>query len=138
MFTEKELEYLNNQPLARIATVGANGAPHVVPVGFKVSDDGDALVVGGHDLSASKKWRDLQVNPKVAIVIDDLETIDPWLPRGIAVRGIAELHDDGGTGKVSPAIQGEAWLQVIPKRVTSWGIEGRPFTPAGRRNSRNF
>ena len=33
-FTEKEIEYLRGQRLGRMATVGRDGSPHVVPVGF--------------------------------------------------------------------------------------------------------
>src|ERR1044072_2631891 len=79
-FTAKELEYLRSQPLGRLATVGRDGAPHVVPVGFQVSPDEDAIDVGGHGFGASKKWRDLQADPRVSFVVDDLETIDPWGP----------------------------------------------------------
>jgi len=34
----------------------------------------------------------------VAIVIDDLATVDPWTPRGIEIRGIAQLHNGNGRG----------------------------------------
>jgi pyridoxamine 5'-phosphate oxidase family protein len=63
-FTEGEREYLQGQRLARLAAADAGGAPHVVPVGFQLSDDGDAIDVGGHDVSNSKKWRDLKENPR--------------------------------------------------------------------------
>ena len=32
-FTDAEIEYLNSQELGRIATAGADGMPHVIPVG---------------------------------------------------------------------------------------------------------
>jgi Pyridoxamine 5'-phosphate oxidase len=35
-FTDKELEYLKGQRLARLATADSNNAPHVVPVGFRL------------------------------------------------------------------------------------------------------
>ena len=35
VFTDKELDYLNGQRLGRIATVGADGQPHVVPTSFR-------------------------------------------------------------------------------------------------------
>src|ERR1041384_3783422 len=95
-FTAKELEYLRSQPLGRLATVGRDGAPHVVPVGFQVSPDEDAIDVGGHGFGASKKWRDLQADPRVSFVVDDLETIDPWAPRALHLRAEAELHETGG------------------------------------------
>jgi pyridoxamine 5'-phosphate oxidase family protein len=135
-FTEREREYLLGQHLARLATADASGTPHVVPVGFQLSSDGCAIDIGGHDVTNSKKWRDLKVNPRVAVVVDDLEKIDPWTPRGIEVRGLAELHDVGGGEKFGPEIRGQAWIRIIPKRVTTWGVEGHAFSPSGQRRSR--
>ena len=34
-FTDKEIEYLDEQRLGRLATVDAEGRPHVVPVAFR-------------------------------------------------------------------------------------------------------
>lgn len=126
-FTDKELEYLKSQRLARLATADAKGAPHVVPVGFRLSEDGAAIEVGGHNLARSKKYRDLKANPRVAIVIDDLASVDPWTPRGLEVRGTAELHDSGGGERFGRGWD-EAWVRIVPKRVISWGIEAPPFT----------
>jgi pyridoxamine 5'-phosphate oxidase family protein len=129
-FTEKEIEYMRGQRLGRLATVGSDGAPHVVPVGFRLDSEGSAIEIGGHGLGASKKWRDLQGNQRVAFVIDDLASVQPWSPRGIEVRGRAELHDEGGE-KFGPGWD-SAWLRILPERVVSWGIEAPPFTPGGR------
>jgi len=129
-FSRNELEYLNSQRLARLATANADGTPHVVPVGFQVSEDGAAIDVGGPGFARSKKYRDLQANPKVAIVIDDLASVEPWAPRGIEIRGIGELHEAGGVEKFGPGWD-EPWVRIAPERVISWGVEG-PFSPAGR------
>ena len=59
------------QRLGRLATVGSDGSPHVVPVGFRLDAGAEAIEVGGQALSRSKKWRDLQANPRVAFVVDD-------------------------------------------------------------------
>ena len=126
-FSDKELEYLTSQRLARLATADATAAPHVVPVGFRLSADADAIEVGGHNFARSKKYRDLKANPKVAIVIDDLASVDPWTPRGPELRGTAELHDSGG-GERFPRGFDEAWVRIVPERVVSWGIEAPPFT----------
>jgi pyridoxamine 5'-phosphate oxidase family protein len=126
-FTEKELEYLEGQRLARLATADTTAAPHVVPVGFRLSEDGAAIDVGGHGFARSKKYRDLKANPRVAIVIDDLASVSPWTPRGLEVRGIAELHDSGGGERFGRGWD-EAWLRIVPERVISWGIEAPPFT----------
>ncbi len=136
-FTDKELEYLESQRLARLATADSNNAPHVVPVGFRLAEDGTAIDVGGGNLAKSKKYRDLKANPKVAIVIDDLASTDPWTPRGIEVRGTAELHDTGGPEKLGEG-WGNAWVRIVPERVMSWGIEGHAFSPAGRRRTRTI
>src|SRR5712691_4795813 len=129
-FTEKETEYLRSQRLGRLATIGSDGSPHVVPVGFRLDPHGEAIEVGGHGLSGSKKWRDLQANPRIAVVIDDLESVNPWTPRGIEVRGRAELHSEGGE-KFGPG-WGAAWIRIVPRRIVSWGIEGRAFSTSGR------
>jgi pyridoxamine 5'-phosphate oxidase family protein len=44
-FTEQEIAYLQSQGLGRLATVGADGQPDVVPVA--VEFDGTFLWVGG-------------------------------------------------------------------------------------------
>lgn len=133
-FSEKEIEYLRGQRLARVATVGADGAPHVVPVGFRLAEDGDAIEIGGHGLSSSKKWRDLHGNPRIAVVIDDLASVNPWTPRGIEVRGRAELHEEGGE-KFGKGWD-RAWIRVVAERIVSWGIEAAAFSP-GSRNARS-
>lgn len=56
------------------------------PLASGSRDDGAAIDVGGHDVANSKKWRDPEATSRAAIVIDDLETIDPWTARGIEVR----------------------------------------------------
>jgi pyridoxamine 5'-phosphate oxidase family protein len=134
-FTDKEIDYVRGQRIGRLATVGLDGTPHVVPVGFRIDPDSDSIEVGGHGFAGSKKWRDLQANPRVAFVIDDLEQVDPWTPRGLEVRGRAELHESGGerfgTGWDA------AWIRILPERIVAWGIEGHPFSDAGRRNARS-
>ena len=131
-FSEKEIEYLRGQRLARIATVGPEGSPHVVPVGFRLAADEDTIEIGGHGLSRSKKWRDLQANPRIAFVVDDLVTMSPWTPRGIEVRDRAELNDEGGQDKFSGGGWDKVWIRVVPERIVSWGIDGPAFSDAGR------
>src|ERR671924_1487615 len=94
-FSEKEIEYLRSQHLARIATAAQSSEeegsiqPDVVPVGFDF--DGEYLYVGGMNILKSKKYKNVLKNNKVAIVIDDLKTVDPWDPRGIRIYGKADI-----------------------------------------------
>jgi pyridoxamine 5'-phosphate oxidase family protein len=136
-FTDAEIEYLNSQPLGRIATVGADGTPHVMPVGVFYDPDFEAVVIGGAgDMATSKKFRDAQRRPDVAVVVDDLASIDPWQPRGIEIRGYAETHTAGGA-EVGERIGASfpfqpAWIRIRPRRVLSWGIEGDAFDLSAR------
>ena len=54
LFTESELRYLaSERRLARLATVGANGTPHVVPVGmWSYNESLGTIDVAGRDLGA--------------------------------------------------------------------------------------
>lgn len=121
-FTRKELEYLRGQRLARLATADLRGAPHVVPLGLHVSADGRAIDVSGRGFATTKKYRNIKANPQVAILVDDLASVDPWAPRGIEIRGIAQLHEPGD-GTEGPNGPDQAWARIIPERVVSWGIE---------------
>ena len=83
VFTTAELRYMaGGRQLGRIATVGADGTPHVVPVAWIYNAARDAIDVGGHELDRTKKFRDVSRTGRAAIVIDDLASTDPWHPRG--------------------------------------------------------
>ena len=118
-FNESQLEYLRSQRLAHLATADAKGAPHVVPLRFRVAADGASIEVGGRAFGRSKKYRDMKANPRVAIVVDDIASTDPYRPRGIEVRGTADLQAPGG----GPAGPDEPWVRIMPSRIVSWGID---------------
>jgi pyridoxamine 5'-phosphate oxidase family protein len=81
--SDEELAYLRSQRLARLATVAPDGQPDVVPVGFEF--DGTHIYVGGMDPVKTRKYRNVEAgNTKVALVIDDLVSVDPWSPRYLA------------------------------------------------------
>ena len=128
-FTEKEIEYLRGQRLGRMATVGTNGSPHVMPVGFRLDGEAKTIEIGGHGLSSSKKWRELLANPRIAFVVDDLVTTNPWTPRRIEIRGRAELQAEGGRERFGGRGWDSAWIRVAPQRIVSWGIEGPVSRP---------
>jgi pyridoxamine 5'-phosphate oxidase family protein len=112
VFTEAELEYLvGGRQLGRIATVGPDGTPHVVPVGFIYNAARDTIDVGGRELQRSKKFRDVARSGRAAIVIDDLESVDPWRPRAVEIRGRGEA-----IALPTPLIR------IHPERIISWGL----------------
>jgi pyridoxamine 5'-phosphate oxidase family protein len=130
VFTPAEITYLQTQRLGRLATVAASGQPHAVPVGFRYNAEEDTIDIGGHRFARSKKFRDVQKNPRVAFVVDDLASVSPWRPRGIEVRGVAEVLSAGGDAfgrGYDPQI-----FRVRPRRIVSWGIEASRRTATVR------
>jgi pyridoxamine 5'-phosphate oxidase family protein len=108
--------------LGRLATVGPDGQPHVVPVAFRYNPEQDTIDIGGHNgFSQRKKFRDVQKQPRVAFVVDDLASINPWRARGIEIRGKAEILETGGN-TIRPGFDPEMF-RIRPQRVISWGIE---------------
>ncbi|MGA7370284.1 MAG: PPOX class F420-dependent oxidoreductase [Nitrososphaeraceae archaeon] len=95
ILSQNEIDYLNTQRIARIATVSVSSSdglsqPDVVPVGFDF--DGEFLYVSGMNLLKSTKYKNALKNRNVAVVIDDLKTVDPWDPRGIRIYGEADVY----------------------------------------------
>ncbi len=122
VFTEAELRYLTGgRQLGRLATVGADGTPHVVPVGWIYNAASDTIDIGGHELERSKKFRDIVRTGRAAIVVDDVESIEPWRPRAVEVRGRAEA-----IALPTPLIR------IHPERILSWGLgQGRSARTVG-------
>jgi pyridoxamine 5'-phosphate oxidase family protein len=142
VFTQEEIEYLRSERLARIATVGPDGQPHVIPVTFWFNEDEDAIDVGGIAFGKGKKWRDAQRNPKVTFLLDDtLGSGRDRRARALEVRGEAELHESGGD-RINPRFPRFApeFFRIRPRRIVSWGLQeaatGAGYRPNGRTVSR--
>jgi pyridoxamine 5'-phosphate oxidase family protein len=119
-FTDAEIDYLNHQLLARLATAGRDGRPHVVPVSFRLNRETGTIDTGGLHVETTKKWRDVQANPWAAIVVDDLASTDPWQPRMLEIRGRAEAIMSGGQ-QLGRGF-GAAFIRIHPERKNSFGI----------------
>ena len=119
VFTEKELAYLRDGAnLGRLATIGPDGMPHVVPVGWRYNPDLDTIDIGGRDpdeFVGTRKFRDVRADPRVGFVVDDV--LPPWRPRCVTLRGSAqavdERHPDGSRTTL---------IRITPTKVTSWGV----------------
>ena len=118
--TEAERAYLQSQPLARLATVDGAGAPQNNPVGAFLDEETGDIVIGGHAMGASRKFRNVQRNGQVALVIDDLVSRDPWTVRGLEIRGTAVALED-----VDPPVpfMSREVIRITPTWVTSWGVD---------------
>jgi PPOX class probable F420-dependent enzyme len=120
--------------ISRVATVGADGRPHVVPICHIA--DGDRLYFAtGRD---SLKLRHLRANPNVALSVD-IYAEDWSLLRGVMVQGTAALIERGPRFRkirdllyrkypqypTDSAIgeRDSVIVELIPRRVSSWGFE---------------
>jgi pyridoxamine 5'-phosphate oxidase family protein len=119
VFTDSELEYLSEQRLGRIATVGPDGQPHVVPTSFRYNAEHDAIDVGGMRMSQTKKLRDVQRTGRASIVVDDVRP--PWQPRMIEVRGTATVLPTGG--KAFGERFEDTIVRIQPARIISFGVD---------------
>ena len=133
-FLPVEIAYLDGQMLGRLATTGSKGHPHVVPVGFRYNPKEDTIDIGGHGFAASRKFRDIQRQPWVAFVVDNIASTDPWRVHGVEIRGIAEIHTDGGDA-VRPGFDPEM-IRIRPRRIVSWGLGRSGFQRDARTVSR--
>lgn len=98
-FSPAELDFLRSQRIARLATVGPSGWPHVVPVMYSVDDNGalDFDVDG-------VKLRNLTSEPRAAMVIDAMGP-----RRGLSIQGHVEL--------IAPER-----ARLTPEHKFAWGL----------------
>ena len=126
-FTESEIAYLDEQPLGRLATLRPDGSLQNSPVGFHYNRATGTIDVGGYQLTASRKYRNVAANGQVAFVVDDLPSLDPWQVRCLEIRGTAEAIEkpaDSGYGTGDPIIR------IHPRRIISYGVQEHGSEPA--------
>lgn len=126
--TPLEVEYLASQPLGRLATVQPNGQPQANPMGFVWNPGTATIDMVGFRMQKTQKWRNVAVNGRVAFVVDDLVSVDPWTMRMLEIRGTVEmlmnppdLVRPGGDGAV---------MRLHPVKVISMGVD--PDVPFSR------
>ncbi len=118
-FTPEQLAYLlDERRLGRLATTDATGTPHVVPVGWSYNHELGTIDISGHNFAATRKYRNVQANPRAALVVDDV--LPPFRPRCVMVQGTAQTLD------VEHSVGAEAMIRVVPQKITSWGLDDMP------------
>jgi hypothetical protein len=92
--TDDELEgFLAVARVARVATISADGRPHVTPLWFLWSDGAVWL----YSLVRSRRWADLTERPDAAVVVDDGDDFGSL--RGVEIRGrVAVVGEQPRTG----------------------------------------
>jgi pyridoxamine 5'-phosphate oxidase family protein len=114
------LAYLQSQRLGRLATVDRHGAPQNNPVGFRYNAELGTIDIGGRNMGASRKFANLASNPRVAFVVDDIASVQPWRVRCVEIRGRAEAlrqqtqQPQGFSAEI---------IRIYPERVISFGLD---------------
>jgi len=133
--------FLSGGRTCRVATTGADGRPHVVPLWFVW--DGTSLWL--YSIVRSQRWADLDRDPRVAVVVDTGETYDQL--RGVEIAGTAEpVGPVPRAGGPVPETAGperlfarkyagidefvpdgrHGWLRIRPDKVVSWDFRKIP------------
>jgi pyridoxamine 5'-phosphate oxidase family protein len=85
-------------------------------------------------MAASRKFRNVLENGRVALVVDDIASLEPWTVRCIEIRGHGEalIAPEDSAARAPGAI-----IRIHPERIISWGVdppeearEARDVTPA--------
>jgi pyridoxamine 5'-phosphate oxidase family protein len=119
VFTQAELDYLATQRLGRLATIQPDGTLQVNPVGFAYNASTRTIDIGGYSMAASRKFRNVTADGRVAFVVDDVPSTDPWRVRCVEIRGRAEAVD----GPTGAAARGDgAIIRIHPRLIISFGI----------------
>jgi pyridoxamine 5'-phosphate oxidase family protein len=130
-FTEAEVEFLESLRLCRIATAHPRGSIQNNPVVYWYNKETDTIDIGGRALGTTQKFKNIQDNGKVSIVIDEVVSRTPWRVRGLEVRGRGEALTDQ---LIPPHLEflSPELIRIHPRRILSWGIESEHMTMTKR------
>ncbi|BBZ20084.1 TIGR03668 family PPOX class F420-dependent oxidoreductase [Mycolicibacterium gadium] len=103
-------------PVAMLATVGPDGAPHVVPVVFAVNTDREQPVIYTAVDAKRKSTKRLQrltnieANPRVSVLVDNYD--EDWTKLWwVRADGVAEIHHSGDEMASGYALLRRKYLQ---------------------------
>src|SRR6266852_2139151 len=99
-FSDAEERFLIRQPRGHLATLGSDRIPQVKPLGFSYNPTLRTIDITGFNMSGSAKYRNVQVNPNVAFVVDEVTEEGMEGAHFLEIRGVAETavgtHDPQG------------------------------------------
>jgi pyridoxamine 5'-phosphate oxidase family protein len=119
-FTQPELDYLASQTLGRMATVQPGGTLQNNPVGFTYNPGTKTIDVRGFNMAGSRKYRNVLSDGRVAFVVDDIYSVDPWRVRCLEIRGRAEAIPDA---EAPQGYMDGAIIRIHPERIISFGVD---------------
>ena len=121
MFSADEVAYLNSQPVARLSTLNSGGQPDVAPVAYEFDGRG-FWVGGGATVVNTRKIRNIVAGRRlVALVVDDLVSLQPFVARGVRVYGTA-----GDPVERVGLVGSGTYVRISPTVSWSWNLDARP------------
>ncbi|NML53711.1 pyridoxamine 5'-phosphate oxidase family protein [Streptomyces sp. R302] len=136
MMTPAELDsFLTEQRTCRVATVSADGRPHLSALWY--AWDGTSLWL--YSLTRSRRWAELCADPRLSVLVDDGEEYGEL--RGAELSGTAVFVGEAPrTGEPCPELDAverlfaaknfgldamphdgrHAWLRLTPDAIASW------------------
>ena len=138
ILTDTERRFLDDRRIARLATADERGAPHAVPVCFAVVGDDVYITIDEKPKRSTgkplKRLRNIEQNPRVALVVDRYDDHD-WSRLGwVMLRGRAEILRTGAEHDRAQRVLRTRYpqyhtmeLESYPviairiERTTSWG-----------------
>jgi pyridoxamine 5'-phosphate oxidase family protein len=128
-FKPHEIEYLRGAELGRLATAQPDGTLQASPVGFTYNEKLGTIDIAGYRMSKSQKFRNVAANPRVAFVVDDIVSRDPWRVRCLEIRGIAVQADARpATGAAGDELD-RAIIRITPRKIIGFGIDDTDTDP---------
>jgi pyridoxamine 5'-phosphate oxidase family protein len=128
-FKPHEIEYLRRADLGRLATIQRNGTPQNSPVGFTYNEQLGTIDIPGYQMSKSQKFRNIGHNDKVAFVVDDIASRDPWRVRCLEIRGSAAQAEIAPSRGAAGDHLDTAIIRITPRRIISFGIDDQDTEP---------
>ncbi len=133
MTTQETREFLRaGTRTGKLATVSADGGPHVAPIWFELDDDGNLFFTTG---AKTVKGRNLRREPRLSLCVDDENP--PFAH--VVLLGVAEISEDrdallkwatrvGGRYMgvdqaeefgLRNAVEGELLVRVTPSKIVA-------------------
>ena len=128
-FKTHEIDFLRQADLGRLATIQRDGTPQNSPVGFDYNEELGTIDIAGYRMSESQKFRNIAHHPKVAFVVDDIASRDPWRVRCLEIRGTAEQAAVAPARAAAGDHLDTAIIRITPRRIISFGIEDQESEP---------
>lgn len=118
--TDAEQRFLARQQRGHLATIGADGRPQVKPLGFTYNAALGTIDIAGFNMANSAKYRNVQRNPDVAFVVDEVTAPNMDGAHFLEIRGEAEttLGTPDPSNHLAPEI-----IRIHPRRIVSFNID---------------